>query len=1012
MTERPIDPAWAKWGTQLLRELYGLTGVLTRLPGEHDLNFVVHQDGCATFVLKVTHPDVPGGRLEMQAQALAHIHRIAPDVPVPDVVPTVDDTPSATRRDPEGSERIVWLLHHLPGEIYARVRPKPPALLGDLGRTLARMALALDGFDHPHLADPLKWDLRRSRWIRPHLPCIAGPSKRALVREILDAFEERTLRSLEGLPVTALHNDVNDHNILVDVRQPTDLRISGIVDFGDMVEAPFVCDLAVAAAYCVFDQPRPFDALRALVSGYNSVRALSDLELSLIFPLMLVRLAVSVTNAAVTKRERPDDPYVTISEKPAWDFLMRHGRTHPAWVLGLLRTALDKPVLAGANHTVEEIRAARGTYAPVIRADLEKATVLDFSPDGDHSPQDPLQPHRDELRGSGLALGRYREPRLFYVAPQFALGPHPISDRRTVHLGVDVFAEAGTPVHAPADGIVRSAAYRDSPGDYGGVVILEHRTPSGRPFFSLYGHLARKVLDRLEPGQAVARGTAFAMLGNTSENGGWPPHLHLQLGLTALGPDHDWPGVANPEDLETAVALFPNPAVLLNLADELTEAPLPSTDTLIERRRRRFSRNLETSYDTPVIATRGWRHYIFDPMGRAYLDAYNNVPHVGHAHPRLTEVLARQSAMINTNTRYLHPARPAYAEALAALLPDPLDTCFFVNSASEANELALRLARAHTGSKHVITLDTGYHGHTISAIDISPYKFNGPGGEGPPDWVHVVPVADPYRGPHRGPSRETGRAYAEDAARAARAIAASNGRLGAFIGETFPSVGGQIVPPDGYLAAVYAVVRAAGGVCIADEVQTGLGRLGRFFWGFAQQEAVPDIVVLGKPLGNGYPLAAVVTTQAIAASFANGMEFFSTFGGSTLACVVGREVLRILEDERLPENAEETGAYLLQGLRELAGHHPVIGDVRGLGFFIGVDLVLDPETRVPAPVHARYVVNRMRAHRILIGRDGPHENVLKIRPPMTFGRADADVLLSTLATILEETPVQPKTRER
>ena len=1006
MTEHAIDPTWATWGERLLIEQYGLTGALTPLPGEHDLNFVVRQDGTATHVLKVMRPDCPTSHVDMQAQALTYIRRATADLPVPAVVPTVEKAPTAIRQDPEGAARAVWLLTHLPGKTYSQGRLKPRSLLEEVGRVLARLAVALTGFDHPDLERPLRWDLRRSLWIRSHLDSIPGTPERALVGEVLDHFERAVLPNLDGLPTTALHNDINDHNILIDFHPPAGFRVTGIVDFGDMINAPFVCDLSIAAAYAVFGQPRPFDALCALVRGYHSVRALSDLELSLVFPLLLTRLAVSVTNAAITKRERPNDPYVTVSEKPAWDFLKRHARTHPTWALARLRTALEKPVVTDADRTLEEIRAARGTYAPVIHADLDTAPVLDLSIDGQGSPQDPFQPDTEEMRGTGLALGRYREPRLFYVAPEFYLGPYPISDRRTVHLGVDVFAEAATPVHAPTDSTVRSVAYHGTPGDYGGVVVLEHETPNGRPFFSLYGHLARDVLDRLAPGQTLAAGTPFATLGDESENGGWPPHLHLQLGLSALGPAHDWPGVADPDELEPATGLFPNPAALLNLADDKTNTPLAPTENLVDKRRAHFSRNLATSYDAPVVATRGWRHYIFDQMGRVYLDAYNNVPHVGHAHPRLTDVMTRQSRMINTNTRYLHPARTAYAEALTSLLPAPLTTCFFVNSASEANELALRLARTHTGSKHVITVDAGYHGHTISAIDISAHKFNGPGGEGAPDWVHVVPVADPYRGPHRGRGPEIGRAYAADVEGKIREMRAANAPVGAFISEPFPSVGGQIVPPDGYLTAVYSAVRAAGGVCIADEVQTGLGRLGRFFWGFAQQEAVPDIVVLGKPLGNGYPLAAVVTTADIAASFANGMEFFSTFGGSTLACVVGREVLHILHDERLAENAEATGSYLLAGLRQLADRHAIIGDVRGLGLFIGVDLVLDRKTRAPASAQARYVVNRMRVHRILIGRDGPHENVLKIRPPMTFGRADADILLSTLTDVLEEEPAQ------
>ncbi|MEZ4411766.1 MAG: aminotransferase class III-fold pyridoxal phosphate-dependent enzyme [Gemmatimonadales bacterium] len=329
---------------------------------------------------------------------------------------------------------------------------------------------------------------------------------------------------------------------------------------------------------------------------------------------------------------------------------------------------------------------------------------------------------------------------------------------------------------------------------------------------------------------------------------------------------------------------------------------------------------------------------------------------------------------------------------------------FLVNSGSEANELALRLARAHTGGKDMVVVDHGYHGNTTGAIDISAYKFNKPGGGGAPDWVHVVPVPDTYRGEHRGDNAAV--RYARTVDGALERVKARGGRLAGFIAETFPSVAGQIIPPTGYLPAVYERIRAAGGVCIADEVQTGLGRLGAYYWGFEQQQADPDIVVLGKPLGNGHPIGAVITTAAIARSFGNGIEFFSTFGGSTLSCRIGTEVLRLVVEDRLQANAAATGTHLLDGLRALHARHEVIGDVRGLGLFVGVDLVTDRATRAPATRVAHYVKNRLRQERILIGTEGPDDNVLKIRPPLTVDADDIDHLLSTLDRILGERPVR------
>jgi len=330
-----------------------------------------------------------------------------------------------------------------------------------------------------------------------------------------------------------------------------------------------------------------------------------------------------------------------------------------------------------------------------------------------------------------------------------------------------------------------------------------------------------------------------------------------------------------------------------------------------------------------------------------------------------------------------------------------------VNSGSEANELALRLARAHTGREDIIVLEHAYHGHTNTLIDISPYKFDGPGGRGKKPWVHVAPLPDDYRGAYRRGDKEAGAKYARHVAEILEHTRAEGRGVAAYIAETLPSVGGQIVFPPGYLAEVYCHVRAAGAICIADEVQVGFGRLGTDFWGFETQEVVPDIVVLGKPIGNAFPLAAVITTPEIASSFNNGMEFFSTFGGNPVACAAGLAVLDVLEEENLQQNALRIGAHLIEGLKALQNRHALIGDVRGSGLFLGVDLVLDRETREAAPSQASYVVNRLRERGILAGTDGPHHNVIKLRPPLVFSEGDADLFLKLLDAILEEDAAQP-----
>jgi len=549
-----------------------------------------------------------------------------------------------------------------------------------------------------------------------------------------------------------------------------------------------------------------------------------------------------------------------------------------------------------------------------------------------------------------------------------------------------------------------------APLDYGPVVILRHSYPNyngeAQEFFTLYGHLTTQTLAGLRIGQKIARGEKFAEVGAAPENGGWAPHLHFQIITDLLDYGTDFPGVARASERHVWTSLSPNPNLLLGIPADCFPPQETSTAETLRARKSLLGTNLSVSYQRPLKVVRGWKQYLYDDTGRAYLDVYNNVPLVGHSHPRVVRAVQEQLALLNTNTRYLHENAIRYAQRLTELLPEPLRVCYFLNSGSEANELALRLARVHTGREEIIVLEHAYHGHTNTLIDISPYKFNGPGGRGRKPWVHVAPIADDYRGPYRRGDAQAGAKYAAHVGEILDRGRDEGCGVAAFIAETLPSVAGQIVFPPNYLAEAYRRVRAAGSVCIADEVQVGFGRLGTHFWGFETQGVVPDIVVFGKPIGNAFPLAAVVTTHEIAASFANGMEFFSTFGGNPVACAAGLAVLDVLRDEALQDRALRVGRYWMTELRKLQECHPLIGDVRGSGLFLGIDLVRNRETREPAAEQADYVVNRLRECGILAGTDGPHHNVIKLRPPLIVSEADADLFVATLESILQEDAVR------
>ncbi|KAL2780726.1 ethanolamine-phosphate phospho-lyase isoform 2 [Daubentonia madagascariensis] len=378
----------------------------------------------------------------------------------------------------------------------------------------------------------------------------------------------------------------------------------------------------------------------------------------------------------------------------------------------------------------------------------------------------------------------------------------------------------------------------------------------------------------------------------------------------------------------------------------------------------------------PIKIVRAQRQYMFDEKGEQYLDCINNVAH------EVVKAALKQMELLNTNSRFLHDNIVEYAKRLSATLPEKLSVCYFTNSGA-------------------------YHGHLSSLIEISPYKFR-KGKDVKKEFVHVAPVPDTYRGKYREDHADPASAYADEVKKIIEEAHNSGRKIAAFIAESMQSCGGQIIPPAGYFQKVAEYVHGAGGVFIADEVQVGFGRVGTHFWSFQMhgKDFVPDIITMGKPMGNGHPMACVVTTKEIAEAFSSsGMEYFNTFGGNPVSCAVGLAVLDIIENEDLQGNATRVGNYLTELLNKQKAKHTLIGDIRGIGLFIGIDLVKDPQKRTPATAEAQHVIYKMKEKRVLLSADGPHRNVLKIKPPMCFTEEDAKFMVDQLdgiLTVLEE----------
>lgn len=442
-----------------------------------------------------------------------------------------------------------------------------------------------------------------------------------------------------------------------------------------------------------------------------------------------------------------------------------------------------------------------------------------------------------------------------------------------------------------------------------------------------------------------------------------------------------------------------NPIAAQNTFRKAAGYPPLQTNALekqLELRKQFISNSLSLSYTAPIHMVRSAFQYMYDAKGNTILDAYNNIMLVGHCHPKVVQAAQRTFARLNTNTRYVYDELQSYSEKLLSKFPDSLNKVFFVNSGSAASDLAIRLAQTHTKKRKVMVMEHGYHGNTRLGIDISHYKYGHKGGPGKRDYILEASIPKIF-GAGFGSEAEATKFYVE---KTHKEIQNHELEISAFIAEPIIGCGGQVPLPKDYLKNIYPKIRAQGGVCISDEVQVGFGRLGKYFWGYEMYDVVPDIVIIGKPMGNGHPMGAVITTTEIAQSFENGLEFFSSFGGNPVSCAIGEAVLDVIHEEHLDTEAQNTGSYLKGRLKELGKQYPEIADVRGEGLFLGVEIM--DEKFQPDTMFAQYLKNGLRMESILIGTDGPADNVLKIKPPLYFNKENCDMLLSQIEKLLQK----------
>lgn len=746
---------------KLVRVYYGLNVKAKSLTGEYDFNFLVTSDEGTRYIFKIADSRNSPHFLDAQVKIINHLaHSPLDDKFSRHILNLQGD--ELTIHEVGEEKYFIRLLSFLEGRFWLNLKDKPDSLYSNLGKFLGEMDKALADFSHPAMHRHYVWDISNAMDANRKLHCIKNHERKRIAAYFLLQFEIEVLPHISFLRHAYVHHDVNDTNVLV-----MDNKISGLIDFGDMVYTALINNVAVACTYAIMNVDDPLHAATLVVRGYHSVYPLTAQELNLLYYLIAARLCISVTQSAWNASIETNNEHHFISEVPAWDLLYKLIRINPVKAQDCFRRACGY------------------------------------------------------------------------------------------------------------EGVINSDDYAD----------------------------------------------------------------------------------------------------------------------LLKIRKEHIGRNLSISYKQKLKIVKGALQYLYDDKGNTYVDCVNNPSHVGHCHPVVVKRMQKQIATLNTNTRYLNDNMMEYAKRLTETLPSSLSVCYFTNSGSEANDLAVRMARHYTKQKDIIVLNHAYHGTSTVAMEMSPYKFDGEGGFGQMPWIHKAMNPDLYRGPYKYGDNDAGKKYAEDVQRIINELKNENKSPAVFICETLLGVGGQIPLPAGYLQEVYKHIRVAGGVCIADEVQVGFARVGEKFWGFELQDVIPDIVVMGKPIGNGHPLAAVVVTSEIADAFNNGMEYFNTFGGNPVSMATGLAVLDVIQQEEMQQHALDTGNYLKDGLKKLMYKYSIIGDVRGHGLFIGAELVRDRRTLEPAVPEIDIVVERVKGKGYLLSTDGPLHNVLKIKPPMTFNKQNADELV-------------------
>lgn len=957
--ELPAPTLTEAQAERLVADHFGLTARARSLGSQQDANFLLTAaDGRTAGVLKVANSAFSPLEIEAQDAAAAHLAAALPRFRFP-----ASDGSVASVGTAGGRSETARVLPFLAGGTLNGSAWLSPQVVGALGRIAGAVGRELRDFEHVGLDRTLQWDLANAgRVVELLARHVGDPHRRAVVDRVRAVEWPRVAALAPALPVQAIHGDITDDNVvcaLVDgVRTP-----DGVIDFGDLMRSWAVGELAVTISSVLHhDGAGPLSVLPA-VRGFHAERPLTDPEIDALWPLVLLRGAVLVASGNHQAALDEWNEYATAGLEPEWRILEVAASVPSEVMTRAFRLAL--------GHHVPPA-ALPGAWSPLLTGAPVAPAVLDLSIDADGLDggawlRDSIE---DDLAAGALRAGADAVTTRFVEYRGTRAVPLTVTAPATSPTGIDVWFAEDTVLGAPCPGrLVRTAGELRVEGAEATLLVAGRFLPDQPP-------------SRVDAGDELLR---------------VPRRTRIRLTVVVEPGQEPVPPFVDADTAPSWRTLLADPTALLRLPPPPATAPVADPE-LLHRRAASFATVQEHYYREPPRIERGWRHHLLDTRGRSYLDMVNNVAVLGHGHVGVADAVARQLRRLNTNSRFHYASVVEFSERLAALLPDPLDTVFLVNSGSEAVDLALRIATVATGRTDVVAVREAYHGWTYASDAVSTSIADNPNALSTrPAWVHVVDAPNSYRGTHRG--AEASR-YGSEAAAEIDRLAAAGRPPAAFVAEPYYGNAGGVALPDGYLGEVYAAVRRHGGMAIADEVQVGYGRLGHWFWGFEQQGVVPDVVTIAKAMGNGHPLGAVITSRVVAERFRGQGYFFSSPGGSPVSCVVGTAVLDAIERDGLQRNALEVGGHLKHRLESLAQQHPLIGAVHGSGLYLGVEFVRDRDALEPATAETAAICDRLLDLGVIMQPTGDHSNVLKIKSPLYLDRAGADFFVDALDRVL------------